>query len=164
MRVSGHAQVAPSQIQDVRAEEDGVVQQVFIREGEKVLPGTPLLKMADWQQRAALAGIEAKYNTSMTQFSRALVSNDSTAAGQRQLEANYLHEEIVRTTEELSRMTIQAEIPATVVTPHVENLVGRKVSVGDPLLQLARMENVIVDVGHLGTRCRTCSSWSTGHD
>jgi len=146
MRVSGHAQVAPSRTQDVRAEEDGVVQQVFIREGEKVVPGTPLLRIADWEQRAALAGVEAKYNTSLAQISRALVNNDASAAGQRQLEANYLHEEMVRTNEELSRMTIRSEIPAMVITPHVENLVGRKVSAGDPLVQLAQTESVMIDV------------------
>ena len=102
--------------------------------------------IADWEQRAALAGVEAKYNTSLAQISRALVNNDASAAGQRQLEANYLHEEMVRTNEELSRMTIRSEIPAMVITPHVENLVGRKVSAGDPLVQLAQTESVMIDV------------------
>ena len=62
MRVSGTAQVAAGQTQSVRAEEDGVVQKVLVQEGEKVAPGTPLLQMADWEQRAAAASVAARYN------------------------------------------------------------------------------------------------------
>ena len=88
MRVSGTAQVAAGQTQSVHAEEDGVVQKVLVQEGEKVAPGTPLLQMADWEQRAAAASVAARYNTAMAQTAQALVNNDAPLAGQRHWKAN----------------------------------------------------------------------------
>ena len=146
MRVSGQAQVAPSQTQYVRAEEDSLVQKTFVQEGQTVVPGTPLLQMTDWGQRATLAGAEAKYNTAMAQVTRALVNNDATAAGQSQLEADYQRGEVLRLSERVDRMTLHAEIAGTVTTPHIENLVGRKLSTGDSLLELVNTENMVVDV------------------
>ncbi|MEI9979040.1 MAG: efflux RND transporter periplasmic adaptor subunit [Edaphobacter sp.] len=146
MRVSGQAQVSPSQTQYVHAEEDSVVEKAFVHEGDKVVPGTPLFQMADWGQRATLAAAQAKYNTAMAQMTRALINNDATAAGQHQLEADYERGEVGRLGEKLSRMTIHAEITGVVATPHVENLVGKKLSNGDPLVELVSTDNVIVDV------------------
>jgi len=146
MRVSGQAQISPSQIQYVHAEEDGVVQKAFVREGDKVFPGTPLFQMADWGQRATLAGAQAKYSTSAAQLNRALINNDPTAAGQHQLEAEFQRGEVARMTDRLSRMTLHSEIAGVVATPHVEDLVGKKMSHGDPIVELVSTDNVIVDV------------------
>jgi len=146
MRVGGQAEVAPAQTQYVRAEEDGVVQQVFVHEGDKVAPGTPLLQMVDWSERSALAEIEARYNASTAQVSRALIDNDASGAGQRQLEANYLREELLRSEQQLTRMTLRSVIAGTIATPHVESLAGRKLSTGDPLLQVTDTADVLVDV------------------
>ena len=146
MRVSGQAVVDPAQTQFVRAEEDGVIANVFVHEGEEIPSGAPLVQMADWTQRAELASVEARYNTATTEAARALVGNDAPLAGQRQLEANYLHAELSRTGEELARTTIHAALPGTVATPHVENLIGRRVLAGDPLLEMVSTAEVIVDV------------------
>jgi len=145
MRVSGDAQVSPDQTQYVRAEDDGVVQSVMVREGDRVEPGTALAQMADWGQRASLASVQARYNTAMAQMAQALVNNDATAAGQRQLEANFLHGELTRVTEQLARTTLRAQIAGVVTTPHVENLVGKKLSLGDPIMELVSTSNVVVD-------------------
>jgi RND family efflux transporter MFP subunit len=146
LRVSGDAAVAADQTQYVRAEEDGVVDRVLVHEGERVEPGTPLAQMADWEQRATLASVEARYNTASAQMAQALVGNDATGAGQRQLEANYLRGELSRATEQLSRMTLRAQLAGVVTTPHLENLVGKKLSLGDPMMELVSTNNVVVDV------------------
>lgn len=146
MRVSGQAVVDPGQTQYVRAEEDGVIANVFVHEGEEIPSGAPLVQMADWSQRADLASVEARYNTATTEAARALVGNDAPLAGQRQLEANYLRTELSRKDEELARTTIHAALPGTVATPHVENLIGRRVLAGDPLLEMVSTAEVIVDV------------------
>jgi RND family efflux transporter MFP subunit len=146
LRVAGAAQVAPNQTQYVRAEEDGVVQKVFVHEGDRVTPGTPLAQMADWSQRAALATLQARYNTAMAQVSQALVNNNATFAGQRQLEATYLRGELARAGEELSRTTLRAQMAGVVATPYVEDLAGRKLSLGDPIMELVSTDSVSVDV------------------
>lgn len=146
LRVAGTAQVAPDQTQYVRAEEDGVVQAVYVHEGDRVTPGKPLAQMADWNQRAAVDTLQARYNTAMAQAAQSLVSNNPTLAGQRQLEATYLRGELTRATEELSRATLRAQIAGVVATPYVEDLAGRKLSLGDPIMELVSTESVSVDV------------------
>jgi RND family efflux transporter MFP subunit len=146
MRVSGDASVAAGQTQSVRAEEDGVIQSVLVHEGDKVAPGTPLIQMADWGQRAAVASAEARYNTAMSQMAQALVNNDATLAGQRQLEADYLRGEMSRAREQLDRGTVRANIEGLVATPHPEDLVGRKVSTGDAMVDLVKTAQTTVDV------------------
>ncbi|HEX4006847.1 MAG TPA: GAF domain-containing protein [Acidobacteriaceae bacterium] len=146
MRVSAGAEVAPGQTESVRAEEDGVIQTVLVHEGERVSPGTPLVQMADWGQRAAAAAAEARYNTAMAQMSQALVNNDATLAGQRQLEAQVLRGELTRARDELDRTTVRAAMEGIVETPHPENLAGRKVAAGDSLLDLIRTSESMVDV------------------
>ncbi|HEX4038447.1 MAG TPA: efflux RND transporter periplasmic adaptor subunit [Acidobacteriaceae bacterium] len=146
MRVAGDAQVGADQTQYVRAERDGVVQTVLVHEGERVEPGTPLAQMADWSERATLASVQARYNTSMAQMAQALVNNDATAAGQRQLEASYLRGELQRATDELERMTLRSEIAGVVATPHVENIAGQKLSLGDPVMELVSTKDMEVDV------------------
>ena len=146
LRISGNAMVAAGQTQSVRAEEDGVIERVLVQEGQKVEPGMPLLQMADWSERASLAGAQARYNTAMAQMAQDLVGNDATAAGQRQLEADYLRGEVTRSTEQLSRTTVRSEIEGIVSTPHVEDLAGRKVTAGDPMIDLIRTAQSTVDV------------------
>lgn len=146
LRLSGDALVGPSQTQSVRAEEDGVVSQVFVHEGETVPAGTALVQMADWTQRANLASVQARYNTAETEAARALVANDPTGAGVHQQEANYLRAEMTRTHEELARTTVLTVLPGTVTTPHTEDLVGRRVLAGDPLLEMVSTAEMMVDV------------------
>ena len=146
MRVAGDAQVGADQTQYVRAERDGVVQTVLVHEGQRVFPGTPLALMADWSERANLAGVQARYNTAMAQMAQALVNNDATAAGQRQLEASFLRGELQRATDEMQRMTLRSEISGVVATPHVEDIAGRKLSLGDPIMELVSTNDVEVDV------------------
>ena len=146
MRVAGEAQIAPDQTQYVRAEQDGVVQQIFVHEGQRVEPGTPLAQMAYWAARAALASVQARYNTAMSQMAEALVKNDATSAGQRQLEANFLRGELARATEQLSHMTLRAQVAGVVATPHVESLIGKKLALGDPIMEIVSTDNVVADV------------------
>ncbi len=149
MRVVGQAQVSPAQTEYVHAEEDSVVQKVFVHEGDAVVRGTPLLQMTDWGQRASLAAAQAKYNTAMAEMTRALTNNDATTAGQRQVEADSMRGEVTRLSDRLSRTTLHAEIAGVVATPHVEDLVGKKLSSGDPLIELVSTESVVVDVAVL---------------
>ena len=82
----------------------------------------------------------------MAQVAQSLVNNNATVAGQRQLEATYLRAELARATEELARTTLRAQIAGVVATPYVEDLAGRKLSLGDPIMELVSTESVSVDV------------------
>jgi putative peptide zinc metalloprotease protein len=60
LRVSGEFTVLPVQSADVRAEVEGIVEQVFVEEGAKVNQGDPIARLSDRDYRAELRMLEAQ--------------------------------------------------------------------------------------------------------
>jgi HlyD family secretion protein len=79
-------------------------------------------------------------------MNRALVNNDASLAGRRQLEANYLSGESDRAIEQLSRRTLRSDIAGTIATPHLENVVGKKLEAGDAVMEVVNTGEVTVDL------------------
>src|SRR4029077_9732768 len=59
MRVDGTSTVGSARSVQVQPEIDGVVRQVYVREGDHVQRGQVLADLEDWDYRAALAGAQA---------------------------------------------------------------------------------------------------------
>jgi putative peptide zinc metalloprotease protein len=60
LRVSGEFTILPVQNADVRAEVEGIVEQVFVEEGAKVNRGDPIALLSDRDYRAELRMLEAE--------------------------------------------------------------------------------------------------------
>ncbi|MCI0658360.1 MAG: efflux RND transporter periplasmic adaptor subunit, partial [Acidobacteria bacterium] len=60
LRVSGEFTVLPVQNADIRAEVEGIVEQVFVEEGSKVNRGDPIALLSDRDYRAELRMLEAE--------------------------------------------------------------------------------------------------------
>jgi len=146
MRVSGNATVASARTAEVQAGVDGVVKNVYIREGDRVRQGAELAELEDWNYRADLAAAEAKYNESLATMNRALAQNDGTLAGTERVRVDYLKAEVMRARERLDRVTIRAPFDGVVTTPLVQNSVGRRLVHGDTFAEIVETSQVIVDV------------------
>ncbi len=59
LRVSGEFEVLPATNADVRAQVEGIVEQVFVREGERVAAGQPIARLSDRDALARLRMVEA---------------------------------------------------------------------------------------------------------
>ncbi|MGH8459320.1 MAG: efflux RND transporter periplasmic adaptor subunit, partial [Nevskiales bacterium] len=146
MRVDGDATVAPVRRAGVHSEIEGVVKKVHVREGDAVVQGTILADVEDWEYRAALAGAEAKYRAALSEMNRALAISDGTEAGIQRVQADYWSSEVLRARERLERTHLRAPIAGVVATPHVENLVGRRLEPGDSFAELVDDSRATVDV------------------
>ncbi|MGH9603052.1 MAG: efflux RND transporter periplasmic adaptor subunit [Terriglobales bacterium] len=146
MRVDGVATVAPSHMARIQPEVEGVVRQVYVREGDDVSRGTVLADLEDWDYRAALAAAEAKRGEAIALANRALASNDGTEAGIQRVQADYWAAEVARARERLERTHLRSPIDGVVTTPRIENLVGRHLEYGDTFAEVADTRSATVDV------------------
>ena len=146
LRVVGDATVSPAQSVLIQPEVEGTVQRVQVREGDAVSAGTTLATLSDWQYRAQLAAAQAKYETAVSQMNRALNSNDGGEAGIQRIQADYWASELARARERLDRTQLRSPINGVVATPHVEDMVGRKLMPGDTFAEVVDTSRAIVDV------------------
>jgi len=146
MRVDGSATVSPSRLAKIEPEVAGVVRQIYVREGQHVSKGQVLADLEDWDYRAALAGAQAKYQTALSEMNRALARNDGSEAGVQRVQANYWESEVQRDEVRLQKTHLSSPIDGVVITPKVEDFVGRELKPGDEFAQVADSSLVTVDV------------------
>lgn len=146
MRVDGDAVVAPLHSAQVQPEVEGVVRKVYVREGERVAQGQVIADLADWDFRSVLAQAQSKYQTALLQMNHALAGNDGTEAGIQRLQADYWKSEVARDQELLDKTQLRSPIDGVVATPHVENMVGRRLQYGDSFAEVVDTSRAIVDV------------------
>jgi RND family efflux transporter MFP subunit len=146
LRVEGDAVVAPLRSARLQPEVEGVISKVYVHEGDRVARGTVLAEMADWDARSKLAEAQAKYQAATLQMNRALAANDGTEAGIQRVQAELWKSEVDRSQELLDRTRLRSPIEGVVATPHVENMVGRRLEFGDTFAEVVDTSRAVVDV------------------
>jgi len=119
---------------------------VYVREGDHVTPDQVIAELADWEARSALAEAQAKYQTVLLQMNRSLAGNDGSEAGVQRVQADFWKSEVARDQELLDKMKLRSPIAGLVATPHVENMVGRRLQYGDSFAEVVDTSRAIVDV------------------
>jgi RND family efflux transporter MFP subunit len=145
LRVDGNAVVAPAHMAHVGADFEGIIKQINVREGDALKKGAVIGSLEDWEYRSGLAAAHAKYETAVAQMNQALANNDG-SAGMQRAQADYWASEVQRAQERLNRTTIRTPIDGVVATPQLENMVGRKVKVGESLVDIVDNSQALVDV------------------
>ena len=102
--------------------------------------------LEDWDYRSALAAARAKRETALALMNRSLAANDGTEAGVQQVQADYWTAEVARAEERLDRTLVHSPIDGVVATPHLENLVGRKLKVGETFADIVDNSQALVDL------------------
>ncbi len=146
LRVDGDALVAPAHRAQVQPEVEGVVQKVYVHEGERVARDQVLADIGDWDYRAALAAATAKYESAQLLMNRALASNDGAEAGVQRVQADYWKAEVARAKQLLDKTHLRSPIAGVVATPHVENFVGRRLQFGDSFAEVVDASQAVVDI------------------
>jgi RND family efflux transporter MFP subunit len=146
LRVDGGAVVAPFHSAQIQPEVEGVVRTVYVREGDHVAAGQVIAQMADWDYRSQLAEAQAKYQTALMQMDHALAVGDGTVAGSERVQADYWKSEVARDQQLLDKTQLRSPIEGVVSTPHIENMVGRRLQYGDSFAEVLDTSHVVVDV------------------
>jgi RND family efflux transporter MFP subunit len=147
LRVDGNAVVAPLHSAQIQPEVEGVVRDIYVREGQQVAAGQVIADIADWDLRAQLAQAQSKYQTALLQMNRALATGDGTEAGTQRVQADYWKSEVSRDQQVLDKTQLRSPINGVVATPHIENMLGKRLQYGDTFAQILDTSYAIVDVG-----------------
>jgi len=147
---SGSFVVGSVDARAVSAADSGVVAQLFVGEGMRVEAGTPLVRVINRElERRAIAA-------SRTVDSLAVAESAARSAG-RASDASRLAAEraqaegtLASVDRRLADLTLRATAPGIVMTPHAEELLGRRVSAGDTLLTLAAPDSVELRIALAG--------------
>jgi RND family efflux transporter MFP subunit len=146
LRVDGDAVVAPVHSAQIEPEVEGVVSRVYVREGDHVTHGQVIADLADWEARSALAEAQARYQTALLHMNRSLAANDGSEAGMQRIQADFWKSEVTRDQELLDKTRLRSPIDGLVATPHVENMVGRRLQYGDSFAEVVDTSRAVVDV------------------
>jgi len=146
LRVDGDAVVAPLHSAQIQPEVEGVVSKVYVREGDQVTRGQIIASLADWDARSVLAQAQAKYQMALLQMNRSLAANDGSEAGVQRIQADFWKSEVARDQELLDKMQLRSPIDGLVATPHIENMVGKRLQYGDSFAEIVDTSRAIVDV------------------
>jgi len=146
LRIEGPAAVAPAHAAQVGADLEGIVKQVNVKEGDRVQKGAVIGALEDWDYRSALEAAQAKRDIATAQMNRALAANDGSEAGVQKAQADFWTTEVARAQERLGRTLVRSPIDGVVATPHIENLVGRKLKFGDSFAEIVDNSQALVDL------------------
>jgi RND family efflux transporter MFP subunit len=146
MRVEGVAVVGPQRAAQIQPQVEGVVKQVFVREGDSVAKGTILAALDDTEMRTQLAGARAKQATAIAEMNRALARNDSSEAGRQRIEGDYWSAEVARAEQRLEQTRLRSPIDGVVTTPYIENFVGKRLDAGEHFAEVNDSRTAVVDV------------------
>jgi RND family efflux transporter MFP subunit len=146
MRVDGPAVIAAARSVKIQPEIEGVVRDVYIREGQHVNEGQLLAELEDWNYQSDLAAARAKLQTATLEMNHALAVNDGSLAGRHRVEVEYWTAEVQRCEQRLDRTRLRALFSGWITTPRVEESRGRHLAAGDTFAELVDSTRATADV------------------
>ena len=150
-RVEGKGKFLPVKQQEIFAPWDGEVAEIYVKSGQQVQAGDPLVKLQNvdletelldsqnkWEEkRQLLKTLESSIRAANSQFDRAEEIRLRGRHAQAQIELHGLKARIARLEEQIADLTVTAPFAGTVATFQLEQLLSnRPVSRGERLLEI----------------------------
>ncbi|HET7427362.1 MAG TPA: efflux RND transporter periplasmic adaptor subunit, partial [Gemmatimonadales bacterium] len=148
LRVPGvGAAFRPAAYAPVRALVPGVVQRIPVTEGSIVARGAPVAYLRSTTLRAEREATAADAASADRLAALAASRGDASEERLHRIRADALRREVALLDEEVELTTLRAPVSGTVLTPHVEQQVGRSLEEGDLLLAIGRTDSLELDFG-----------------
>jgi len=146
MRVGADATVVPAQRRVISAIEGGIVQRVFVHEGDAVAPGQLLAQLDDSDDVVKLAQAQAALAQAKHDLAEAEFRNDGSAAGQARIRADLHTLEVQLEQQRISEARLSAPITGIVVTPKIEERSGTMVKPGEAFCEIVEIDRMAADM------------------
>lgn len=148
--VVGPFAVAPALSLPLTAPDSGLVSAVYVREGTRVEAGMPLLAIRDLDlERATLATtrrVDSLAGREAQARAAGRIADVAQLEAERATDAARLNGMLV----EQRALTLRALAPGVVVTTRPEDLAGRWVSLGEPLVELGQPDSLEIRIALQG--------------
>jgi RND family efflux transporter MFP subunit len=146
LRIEGTAQVVPAERRVVSAETEGIVRQVFVHEGESVQAGAPLAQLDDGPIRAQLEAARSRMALARHEMAAADDRRDLAAAADARLRMDIAKADVDLESERMAHSRLTAPISGIVVTPKVEEKVGRLLARGEKFCEVVDPQKMAADI------------------
>jgi hypothetical protein len=142
--------VAPLAARTITAADSGVVDQLFVLEGMRVAPGTPVLRIVNRELERRVIDASGVVDSLALAESAARSSGRAGDASRLEAERTEALAALAALARRVDALTLRATGLGVVTTPHPEELLGRRVAAGDTLLLLASPDSVEVRIALAG--------------
>ena len=146
MRVGTDATVVPAERRRVSTIEGGVVQHVYVHEGDVVQAGQLLAQVDDGPDRVKLAQATADLEQARRELAEAEYRNDPAAAGQARIRADLHAAEANLEQQRIQDAQLRAPIPGVVVTPKVEDKTGAMIPPGESFCEIVAQDRIAAEM------------------
>jgi RND family efflux transporter MFP subunit len=146
LHVGTDATVVPAQRRMVSSISGGIVDRVFVREGEKVQWGQPLAQLDVSEDRVKLARAEAALAQAQRAEAEAEFHNDPSAAGSARIQAEVHAAEVAFEQQRLNEARLRAPLGGVIVTPRVEQKAGTMLQPGAPFCEIVDQQHMAAEL------------------
>jgi RND family efflux transporter MFP subunit len=146
MRVGTDATVVPAERRVVSSIAGGVVERVFVHEGDLVQQGQPLAQLDASEDRVRLAQAEAALAQSRHDLAEAEFRNDPSAAGQAKIRTDLHAAEVTLEQQRVSDSLLRAPIGGVIVTPRIEDRLGTMVHPGEGFCEIVEQDRMAAEM------------------
>jgi GAF domain-containing protein len=146
MKVVGDVTILPALRTPLVSEVEGIVQKVHFREGDRVIKGTEIALLKDYDYRLALEGFQSRRDVLSKEVSRSESQGDSTTARLKRIEMEQMDREISFSNDQLSRTKLRSPVDGIVITPRIEEKAGHLIRKGEEFCEVANVKKVRAEV------------------
>jgi RND family efflux transporter MFP subunit len=146
MRVSTDATVVPAERRSVSAIDGGVVQHVFVHEGDVVQPGQILARLDASDDQVKLAEAQAALSQSRREQAEAEFRNDPSAAGQAKIRADLHQAQVDLEQQRVAGSQLRSPIAGVIITPKIQDKTGSMLKTGDTFCEVVQQSHMAVEM------------------
>jgi RND family efflux transporter MFP subunit len=146
MRVSTDATVVPAERRVVSAIDGGVVQKVFVHEGDAVQAGQVLAQLDASDDQMKLAEADAALAQSRRELAEAEFHNDPSAAGQAKIRDDIHQAQVELEQRRVTESQLRSPIAGMVITPKVQDKAGSMVKPGEPFCEIVEQDRMAAEM------------------
>ena len=136
LRVEAGATVVPAGRRVVSSEVDGVIKHVLVREGDRVAEGAVLAELDDSDNRLRLGQAQTDWALARRDLQDTEAHGELGAAAQARLQMEIAQEEVSLFRQKVDQARLRSPISGVIVTPKVEEKVGKLLSRGEEFCEL----------------------------
>jgi len=146
LRIEASATVVPAGRRVVSAEVEGVIKRVTVREGDKVAGGAVLAELDDTDNRLRLGQAQTDLALGWRDLQDAGARGDLGAAAQARLRMEIAQEEVSLFRQKVEQARLRSPIAGVIVTPKVEEKVGKLLTRGEQFCELVDPVQMAVEM------------------
>jgi RND family efflux transporter MFP subunit len=146
MRVSTDATVVPAERRTVSAIDGGVVQRVFVHEGDLVQAGQELAQLDSSDDQVKLAEAQAALAQARRELAEAEFHNDPSAAGQAKIRGDMHQAQVDLDQQRIAESQLRSPIAGIVITPKVQDKGGSMLKPGDTFCEVVEQDRMAAEM------------------